>query len=288
MGEHDLLAATAVRADDGVAGRWHASLDPGWDTPVGVHGGFLGTVGARAILAEVGDEALVMRTLRVLFLEPPPRALVADVAVLRRGRSSAFVRAVLHGGDPATPAGEVTAVLTADRERPGWLDAAPPTVDRPDASESLADRVARGPSGAVPPLFTHLDERGVLGSLPWEAAWTPGQAARYGRWYRWHEPPRRPDGTLDPIGLIPLADLPGPALWVRCEPDGAITGGLSLDMSIHFTDDPTEEWVLGDTRARWVGRGHVVAETDLWTGDRLVAVSTQTMLQRDLGVLPRG
>jgi hypothetical protein len=31
-----------------------------------------------------------------------------------------------------------------------------------------------------------------------------------------------------------------------------------------------------------------VAETDLWSGDRLVAVSTQTMLLRVIPVPPRG
>lgn len=291
MGSHDLLAATACEADADVAGRWRASLDPSWDTPLGVHGGILAATGARALRESLDDPSLVLRTLRVLFMEPPPRDAVIDVTVLRRGRSSAFVRALLHGGDPSTPAADISGVLTTDRDASGWMDATPPAVDPPEARPSLAERVekvASGPTGVLPPLFTHLDERGVLGLLPWDEAWVPNQPARYARWYRWHEPPRRADGSLDPLALIPVADLPGPAVWVRSSPDGPMFGGLSLDMSVHFTEDPTDEWILGDTRARYVGRGVIMAETDLWSSGRLVASSTQTMLQRVLPTPPRG
>jgi acyl-coenzyme A thioesterase PaaI-like protein len=292
VSEHDLLAATACTPDPSVEQRWHARLDASWDTPMGVHGGVLATVGAQALRAAADDPSLILRTLRVLFLEPPPRDAVLDATVLRRGGSSAFVRAVLHGGDPASPAAEISGVLTRDRDGIEWLDAGPPEVDPPEMRRSLAERIAQavpsGPSGVLPPLFTHLDERGVLGHLPWDDGWVPDQPARYARWYRWSEAPRRADGTLDPIGLLPLADLPGPAIWVRSAPDGPVVGGISLDMGVHLLDDPGEEWILADTRARYVGRGNVVAETDLWSGDRLVAVSTQTMLLRVIPVPPRG
>jgi len=286
VGAHDLLEATALRPDDAVEGRWYATLDGSWDTPVGVHGGVLGVVGANALRCAVNDDSLSLRTLRILFLEPPPRDLVIDVQVLRRGRSSAFVRAVLHGGDQAAPAAEITGVLTTDRDHLSWLDASVPCVAPPSGRATPAKTVARSPGGLMPPLFTHFEEHVEIWVLPWADDWVADQPARYCRWYRWHEPPRRADGSLDPVGLIVMADLPGPAIWVRCDPRQKIVGGLSLDMSIHFADDPSDEWMLADSRARWLGRGHVLVETDLWSAGRLVAVSTQTMLQRPLVLGP--
>lgn len=255
---------------------------------MGVHGGVLATVGAQALRGAADDPSLVLRTLRVLFLEPPPRDLILDTTVLRRGKSSAFVRAMAHGGDPSRPAAEISGVLTRDREAVSWLDDDPPQVDPADTRPSLFDRVAEaGGERMIPPLFTHMDERGVLGHLPWDDQWEPDQPARYARWYRWLEAPRRVDGTFDPIALLPFADLPGPAIWVRSPPEGPIMGGISMDMGVHMLEDPTDEWILADTRARYVGRGHVVAETDLWSGEHLVAVSTQTMLLRVLAGPPR-
>ncbi len=275
--------ATTVSPDEVDPHRWHAHLDAGWDTPGGIHGGVLLATGVRAALTGVERPDLTLRVAHAVFLAPPSHDLFFDVTVLRQGRGSAHVRALGTCAHQQHPAIDVTVVLTADRESPSFGDSPPPDVPLPDGLVSSEGGPMQGAPGLLtpPPLFDHLEVRTALGRLPWDDDWMPDQDRRHVRWARYPQPPLLDDGTYDPLALIPLVDLPGPAIWQQFGPDEPMLFFMSLDLSLNLLEPVTDEWILTDIRARRLGDGHALVETDLWSGGRLVATSAQTMLLRN-------
>lgn len=278
---------------DGTALRWVAQLSPAWDVPSGVHGGVMLATALRAAgealaLAEVDPLSAPERRLRTVhasFLAPPAaHDLGVDTTVVRRGGTTAHVDVVV-----STPS--TTAALSARalyvRPRPsddGWVDVPAPDVPGPDARSVAAAEQAsvRHWPMAVPPLMSHFDLSTALGRLPWEHGWEPGAPARYARWSRYREAPTLADGTIDPLALLPIADLPGPSVWVRFGPDEALRALLSLEMTFDVLEPVRDEWILADFHARVLGDGYVLMDCELWSAGRLVALLRQTMLTRPL------
>jgi len=274
--------ATTVAPDDADPHRWHARLDPGWDTPGGVHGGVLLATGVRAALTGVARPDLTLRVAHAVFLAPPSHDLFFDVTILRQGRGSAHVRALGTCAREQHPAIDVTLVLTADRESPSRYEGPMPDVRPPDELTSTEGGPMRGAPGVLtpPPLFDHLEVRTAIGRPPWDDGWAPDQGARHARWARYARRPELADGSYDPLALLPLADLPGPSIWQQFGPDEPMLLFMSLDLTLNVLEPVKDEWVLTDIRARRLGDGHAFVETDLWSAGRLVATSAQTMLIR--------
>lgn len=269
-----------MQADRERPGRFAGTLPPEWNTPVGVHGGMLVAIATRAGLEGLARPDLAIRALHALFLAPPTYELAFEVDVMRQGRGSAHVRVRAIDSD-GTPAVDLTMVLTSDRPSPEFLDAEPPDVPGPDELDAppvaAEDRAFLFPA---PPLFDHFDLRTALGVLPFFDDWTPDQPGRHVRWTRWNRSPRLPDGSYDPLALLPFADLPGPSIWQKFGPDEPVLFFMSLDLSLTLLEPVTDEWILTDINARRMGEGHVYVETDMWSGGRLVATSAQTMMVR--------
>jgi len=284
--EEGFVAASAVRPDVHVPGRWHAAIPQGWNSGRGVHGGMLAATVARAMAAELADPDLALRTLHVSFLEPPGgNDLVFDTQVARRGGITAHVRAAGRGHGQDEQAVDAWALFTRPRTPPDeYLDAEPPTVPGPHGcgGDALIS-FPKSPFGR-PGFMDHLDLRTALGVFPWEPAWQPDAPAHYIRWSRFAVPPTTPDGAIDPLSLLVPGDLPGPSVMMRCSPDEPLLGVLSLEYTVHFLEPPTDEWLLSDFRARWMGEGYVLTEADLWSAGRLVAVASQSMLVRRMPV----
>lgn len=277
-------AATAVTADAHVPGRYHADIPPSWNSPLGVHGGVLVATAVRAACAAHGVDGMRLSSLHASFLERPETGrLVIDASVARVGGITAHVDvgARSHGQDPT--ALRLWSLFTRDRGGPGHVDAVHPDV--PNALDCpSAGSTGMPPTGGfgMPPLFDHLDMRTALGVLPWEEGWEPGQPARYARWNRYLVPPLDDHGGLDPLALLPVADLPAPAVWLRYSLDEPFFGLVSLELTAHLFEPPTDEWILADFRARRLAGGYVFTEADLWSGGRLVGVSSQMMLARQI------
>ena len=269
---------------------WRAALPPGWDVPTGVHGGMLLATSLRAAEATL-DEAgadvepvLALRSAHASFLaRPQGHELDLRAEVLRRGGTTAHVDVAARSDGADGDVLAARALFT--RARPAgdaWLDAAPPPVPPPEdctVDEGDAQRRRDWPM-SPPPLFDHLDLRSALGVLPWEEAWAPGAPARYARWNRYHEVPARADGTMDPLALLPLLDLPGPAVWLRFGPGEDLRLLVSLELTVDLLEPVIDEWVLTDFRVRWLGDGYLVADGDAWSAGRLVATVRQVMLVR--------
>lgn len=276
---HDFNAAIAVSPD------LCAHIPAGWNTPGGVHGGMLAATALNAARTHLSRSDLALRTGHVMFLEPPANDLEFKVQVIRQGGRSAHVRVIGSSLPTGRPAVSATAMFTLPTNSREWLDAEQPDAPDPLGLTNDRDRVwpkqvKRDPT----PLLDHMELRSVPGLVPWESGWEPDMPARYQRWIRYAETPwlgePGPDGPgFDPLALVPMADLPTSAIWVRMNLEDLPVYCLSLDMWISFLEPVTADWVLTDIRARWLGDGHAHMETDLWSDGRLVAMSTQTMLR---------
>lgn len=278
--------ATAVRRDPDVEGRWRADVPPGWNSPGGIHGGVLAATVLRAVRDAVGDPGLRLRSAHVSFRSPPTDpALVIDVDVARRGGITAHVDATARGASQDSPSTVLTTLFTRDKLDDEYLDARRPEAPGPDESVPWrgASDAFDGPTVAVPPVFDHLDMRSADGGDEYSGPDAPfGRRAYAIRWSRYRTPVADERGRIDPLMLVPISDFPGVAVWSRYRPDEPFSFVTSLEYQIHFLEDPTDEWILGEVRARWMGDGYAWTETDLWSGDRLVGISTQMMLLRPM------
>jgi acyl-CoA thioesterase len=276
MQPHDLVRDTAVTRLPAAPGWYTADLPPAWDfrTP---SGGVLMTVAMRAMQAELGDPGLAPLSATTHFCSPVPAGpLEIRVEVLRKGNVAAQVRAALSSTTMPGPGLEVSA--TFGRERPGVdvLEAEFPPVAMP--GEGLP--IVPGIRDFRPRFLENFECRLAKGSAWWTSEWEAGPA-RMGRWFRYHVPPRLPDGRFDPLAIPPIADTMPPALVQRLGPDAPPFHAPSLDLTVHFLEDTTSEWLLTWVHARRARAGWATADAEIWDDrGRLVAFATQMMMLR--------
>jgi acyl-CoA thioesterase len=86
----------------------------------------------------------------------------------------------------------------------------------------------------------------------------------------------------------PIADTMPPALIQKLGPSHEPFFAPSLDLTVHFLEDTTSEWLLTLVHARRARAGYASADAEIWDDrGRLIALATQTMLlRRAPGPLP--
>jgi acyl-CoA thioesterase len=276
----DLAKDTAVTRLKVAPGWYTAQLSPSWNfrTP---SGGVLMTIAMRAMQEELNDPALHAISANTHFCSPVPDGpLQIRVEVLRHGSAAAQLRAQLSSTSMPGPGLEVSATFGRDRQGFDLLDAEPPKVPGPEEARSINFR-GTSPS-FVPPFFDNFDTRLALGNAWWESDWKPG-AARLARWYRYHVPQHLSDGRLDPFAIPPIADTMPPALIQKLGPGHAAFHAPSLDLTVHFLEDTTSDWLLTNVYARRARAGFATAECEIWDDrGRLVAMATQMMMIRSV------
>lgn len=130
-----------------------------------------------------------------------------------------------------------------------------------------------------------VEERLAVGLPPWDTT-SPRTRAERCQWFRFDEPPVRSDGTLDPLGLVVLADIMPGAVGERVGPSGEMWFAPSVDLALHLLDDDWRSpWVLGRSTARHAGDGYASDDMALWDmgpdldeAPRLLAYATQLCL----------
>jgi len=275
----DLAHDTAVTKLAVAPGWYTAELSNAWDfrTP---SGGALMTVAMRAMQQELADPDLRPLSANTHFCSPVPAGpLEIRVEVLRHGGAAAQLRAQLSSTSVPGPGLEVSATFARDRPGVDVIDTTPPAVPPPDQCPSLANATLIGGHQA-PPFFENFDTRLAQGHMWWRKDW-PAGPARIARWFRYKTPQRLADGRLDPLALPPLADTMPPALIQKLGPDHEPFFAPSLDLTVHFLEDTTAEWLLTAVHARRARAGSATADVEIWD-DRgtLVAYATQMMLLR--------
>ncbi len=277
----DLAVDTAVEPRG--PGRYACTLPRHWDYFM-PSGGVLVTIALRAIAAELGlrpgllgeDTGVRPLSATAVFCSPVPAGvLTIEVTTLRRGALASQMRASVSatGGELGL---EVIATFGGDRPViEAGLTAAPmvaeplelPAIDPSDQS-------------FVPPFIRNFDHRRAIGTAWWRAdEWEQGD--RSGYWYRYLRPQRLPDGRLDPLALPPLIDTMPPAMTSLIGPGARAFVAPSLDLTVHFVQDTSSEWLLTHAHCRAVRGGYATADIEIWDqARRLIAVGTQVMILR--------
>lgn len=275
----DLAADTKVHRLAAAPGWYTAELDTSWDfrTP---SGGVLMTVAMRAMQEELGNPDFRPISANTHFCSPVPAGpLEIRVEVLRHGGAAAQLRAQLSSTLQPGPGLEVSATFGRDREGVDVIDLEPPAVPRPQALPELVRPVLLGAVGE-PRFFANLEQRLAHGHPWWTSDWQAGPA-RMARWFRYRRPQHLPDGRLDPLALPPIADTMPPALVQKLGPDRIPFHAPSLDLTVHFLEDSTAEWLLTDVHAARARGGYATATSHIWDEHgRLLAVATQMMILR--------
>jgi acyl-CoA thioesterase len=260
------------------AGRYVASIDESWNIVRFPQGGVVTSLGLRAAEQEVADPDLRLRTCTTLFAGAVTHGdLEITVETLRRGRTAAQVRTEVRNAG-ADSGATTLAVYGASRTGPTFTDVSMPTVDSPLECPSYRDPPPAGMETFAPtPFWEKLEGRQAFGHRPWEQH--DPTASEIATWYRFDDPPLLPDGAMDPLGVITLADrMPG-AIAERLGHQGPLWFAPSADLTVHLFEPLRTEWVLAHDRARWADDGWASVEATLWDESGVpVAYATQMVL----------
>ncbi len=272
----DLAKDTAVRRLEVAPGWYTAELPEHWNF-VSPSGGVLMTIAMRAMAAELGDPALRPVSATTLFCSPVPVGpLEIRVEVLRKGGAAAQLRAALSSTTLPGPGLEVSATFARERSGPHVMPATPPALPRHDVAPVIEEI---GRSGRRWPFFGNFDMRLAQGPRFWEPGWEAGEA-RFARWFRYRVPQLDGAGKLDLMALPPIADTMPPSMASYLGPKAGYYYP-SLDLTVHFLEDTSCEWLLCAAYSRQARRGVATAELEIWSDEgRLIAFATQMMFMR--------
>jgi acyl-CoA thioesterase len=267
------------------AGRYRVDVEERWNCPIVPQGGVMAALAATAMQTELARPEQRLRTLTTVFAAQVPAGPVTiDVSVLRRGRSMSQATATARpaGAEIGAPGHTTVAVFGAARGGFEFTDVAMPDVDQPEDCPSFRDPPPPGVADDFPErppfeFWDHIEGRPALGNAPWDD-YVPS-TSDCATWYRFDEPPMRPDGTLDPRAVIALCDLMPSSVGQRMGPGARTWYPPSADLTVHLFEDARSEWLLGHLRARRATEGYASVEVALWdpTGPTLVAHAAQVM-----------
>jgi acyl-CoA thioesterase len=284
----------ALAPEPGTPGRYTVEVDPRWNCPIVPQGGLMAALAAAAMAAELGDPDQRLRSLTTVFAaQVPAGPVVADVSVLRRGRSMSQATTIVRSPDAA--AGH-TSVAVFGRDRGGFefTDLAMPDVPGPADCPSFRDPpppefADRFDQDRVFPFWEQVEGRPAIGRAPWDDHIIP-TSSECAFWYRFDDQPMRADGTLDPLAVIALCDLMPSSVSQRMGPGQPEWAPPSTDLTVHMLGEARSDWLLAHLRARHATEGYASVELALWDpSDRsLVAHAAQVMFLTFPGGAPVG
>jgi acyl-CoA thioesterase len=231
---------------------------------------------------ELADPELRPISANTHFCSPVPAGpLEVRVEVLRHGGAAAQIRAQLSSTSMPGPGLEVSATFGRDREGVDLIDTEPPDVPGPEEAPDIVELSGLDPA-TRPPFFANLETRLAQGQPWFGKSWQPGNA-HVVRWFRYRHAQRLRDGRFDPLALPPIADTMPPALVQKLGPDREPFHAPSLDLTVHFLEDTTSQWILTAVHAVRARAGYASADVTMWDdGGRLLATGTQMMMLRKI------
>jgi acyl-CoA thioesterase len=281
----DLAIDTAVRADPQTPGRYHIALPTSWDFVL-PSGGVIMTAALRAAETHLAEAPLRFASATTIFTTPIHAGeLVADVAVLRRGRGATQVRVSLtHAKAQANDDSgcELIATFLRERRGPEVIAQTPPPWATPLADAVPVDDGAPNNPHTRFPFFHQFECKLAVPERFWQTDFTAGPA-RYARWFRYRTPQRDADGNLDRLALTPIIDTMPTALHRAIGPGEYRFFAPSLDLTAYVIEDTKREWLLVATTLRRAHAGWAVADCDVWDDEgRLIAHGSQAMYIQNL------
>lgn len=233
---HDVVDFSTATEISGSERRYRGAVQQSWDGPFFPHGGILGVLAMKAIVAEFGGGELQPRALTAHYLRVPRHGeVVVDVDPLRRGRRFASARAtVSQGGKPCV---SVLATLSAPDlvAADAWEADAPtvkpaPALDAPLIGPEEMTLESDGwiaPSGFGPKYFDRVRVAPRFGAWPFSATPVdPHTGGENGGWIQLAD--QRP---IDHAWLAFVVD----ALWpIALQPLSGPVMSPTLDLTTHF------------------------------------------------------
>jgi acyl-CoA thioesterase len=243
-------------------------------------GGTLMTAALRAAQVDLAAPELRLRSASTIFSSPiEVGSLDVDVRIIRKGGVAAQAHVSLRNAG-ASDGLEVLATFARSRsEGPVFVDAKRPEVPPPDETVAI-----QSPTPVkkrwVPKIFRQMEAR-LADGHQWEGEpWAPREA-RIVRWVRHRVPQRLPGGTYDPLSLPPIMDAMPPSTIQKLGPGFTPFVAPSLDLTVHFLQPITSDWVLTDTHTRYAGDGYGSASVHVWDLEgHLVGYATQMWIFR--------
>ena len=274
------VLATTLTRDDAAGGRYRATINGDWTLALNPQGGIVAAIAAHAMSTELDVPGQQLRSLSGVFAGQVTTGPVEiDVKVLRRGRSVSQATATVTnvGADAG-----FTAIAVFGATRPGFrfTDLTyPEGLAEPETYPSNRDPWPEEHAHLrwdPRPFFEEVVEsRFVNGHAPWED-YLPS-TSEVVRFERFDHPPYTPDGTIDPLGLLVLADSMPAAVDHRMGNDVPQWFGPSADLTFHWFAPSRSPWVVIRNTARHAGDGYMSVDAELWdpTTKELIAYATQ-------------
>ncbi len=292
----DILRDTTPHPVPGLPGRFTTTIPEAWRVMYAFGGTTMATALRAATVAVARDDLHLVSADATFCAAVPCGPVGVHVEVLRQGRSGAqaLVRlwALAPEADPADPDHAVGSdlVLTCvfgrrDESRLEFMGAEPPAVADPEDCPPRPP-VEDSPFAGIP-YHQQTDFRPAQGFAMWDQGGVPPAEPRTASWFRFLNPPLRPDGTWEPGVLAVPGDVLGPAVHAGIGSAAGFFLVISLQISLQVVADVRSEWLLQHTRAHVAADGYATGTAELWDADRsLVAVATQCARLQPLQ--PRG
>lgn len=191
-----------------------------------------------------------LRSAQFALIGPASGRLLIKTTLLRRGKSSQFVR-VEMAGDSGPAAQALLSFGNARSSELSFSDLLVPAIEKPESLPAFFRKGSQAPGFAV-----HFDNRFAGGSLPMH----PEHRPEILLWLR-H---RDESAWNSPTGLIALADALPPAaivLFPRSGPFSTMT--WTLDMLVDQPRSASGWWLL-QTRASSASAGYSTQSMTLW------------------------
>ena len=279
----DLLRDTRVSEDPTRSTdkqrRYQATIPDSWNILYAFGGVTMATAvnAARTALSQPSFDLLSATATFVAPIQAGPATI--DVRTLRSGKGSEQMVVDLRSGEGDHSDLHVAVTFGPKRESDTrFADPPVPIVKKPD------DTHPPPPPADYPmlklPYHQSVEIKSCGDRMPWDTSWE-GDKARWVGWFRFANTPRLADGTLDPIAYIPPCDMIGPALLQARGPKAAPTMVVSLEISVHFLQKTSSEWLLQDTQCYHAGDGYASGMVHLWDEQgTLVAHAIQRAVMR--------
>jgi acyl-CoA thioesterase len=280
MPHPNILDSLCVERVPGAQGKYRARVSGDWNAPVHPNGGLTSALALRAMEAELATPHQTLRTFSTTFVSTVASGDVEiSVEKLRIGNRMSQLRADVNRRGRDEPGHVVTAAFGESRDGFDFSYLAPPAVEDPDAYPGPPVPPA-GASILRAPFFDNIDSRRVRMFSSFERGWKGGRAEAI-RWLRYRTAPRRADGIIEPLALIPIADTMPSAVGQHLGPGFPLFHAPSVDLSVRILASTQDEWLLVRSVAHWAGSGYASAETAIWDWHRrLLAHANQMMLIR--------
>lgn len=279
----DLLRDTRVSLDPTQSSdalrRYRADIPDSWNI-LYTFGGVTMATAVRAAREALSQPSFDLLSATCTFLAPVSAGPASiDVRTLRKGKGSEQMSVDLRSGDSEESNLHVSVTFGPKRASDTrFVDPARPIVKNPDDTHPPL------PPPDYPmlklPYHQCVQIKSCGDRMPWDTSWE-GDKARWVGWFRFVNTPRLADGTLDQIAYIPPCDMIGPALLQARGPKAPPTMVVSLEISVHFLEKTTSEWLLQDTQCYHAGDGYASGMVHLWDEQgTLVAHAIQRAVMR--------